>query len=77
MKGECVAAEVSVAIEPEMELEEISTSVVGLFDRLSAAGGTFETCSPILRMSVYRSRPEVAVARPSDANDPRRTSAAP
>jgi hypothetical protein len=30
MKGECVAAEVSVAIEPKMELEEISTSVVGL-----------------------------------------------
>jgi hypothetical protein len=30
MKRECVAAEVSVAIEPKMELEEISTSVVGL-----------------------------------------------
>jgi hypothetical protein len=30
MKRECVAAEVSVAIEPQMELEEISTSVVGL-----------------------------------------------
>jgi hypothetical protein len=29
MKRECVAAEVSVAIEPKMELEEISTSVVG------------------------------------------------
>jgi hypothetical protein len=30
MKRECVAAEVSVAIEPKMELEEIPTSVVGL-----------------------------------------------
>jgi len=30
MKRECVAAEVSVEIEPRMQLEEISTSVVGL-----------------------------------------------
>ena len=30
MKRECVAAEVSVAIEPKIKLEEISTSVVGL-----------------------------------------------
>jgi hypothetical protein len=30
MKRECVAAGVSVEIEPKIELEEISTSVVGL-----------------------------------------------
>jgi len=27
--------------------------------------GTFETCPPILRMSVHRGRPEVAVVRPN------------
>ena len=34
---------------------------------VSAAGmspfGTFETCPPILRMSVHRSRPDVAMVR--------------
>jgi hypothetical protein len=30
MKGECVAADVSVEIEPKIELEEISTSVARL-----------------------------------------------
>jgi hypothetical protein len=32
--------------------------------------GTFETCSPILRTSVHRGRPEVAVVRSNDANGP-------
>lgn len=74
MKRECVAAEVSVVIEPRMQLEEISTSVARLkFDRISAAGGTFETCPPILRMSVYRSRPEVPWSDQADANDPQQT----
>ena len=27
--------------------------------------GTFETCPPILSMSVHRGRPEVAVVRPN------------
>ena len=27
--------------------------------------GTFETCPPILRMSVHRGRPEVAAVRPN------------
>jgi hypothetical protein len=30
MKRECIAAEASVAVEPKMEYEEISMSVVGL-----------------------------------------------
>src|SRR5258708_2663251 len=42
---------------------------------VSEAGlGTFETCPPILRMSVHQGRPEVAVVRPTDANDPEQTS---
>jgi hypothetical protein len=31
----------------------------------SDANGTFETCPPILRMSVHRGTPEVAVVRPN------------
>jgi hypothetical protein len=31
--------------------------------RRESAAGTFETCLPILRMSVHRGRPEVAVIR--------------
>jgi hypothetical protein len=31
--------------------------------RVKSASGTFETCPPILRMSVHRGRPEVAVVR--------------
>jgi hypothetical protein len=30
---------------------------------MKSAFGTFETCPPILRMSVHRARPEVAVIR--------------
>ncbi len=30
-----------------------------------SVSGTFETCPPILRMSVHRGRPEVAVVRPN------------
>jgi hypothetical protein len=32
--------------------------------------GTFETCAPILRMSVHRIKPEVIGGRSNDANDP-------
>jgi hypothetical protein len=32
--------------------------------------GTFETCPPILRMSVHRGRPEVAVVRPNRRDGP-------
>jgi hypothetical protein len=38
--------------------------------RVKSLNGTFETCPPILRMSVHRGRPEVAVVRSTDANDP-------
>jgi len=67
MKRECIAAEVSVEIEPKIELEEISTPLVGLKFSIEFRPQvcTFETCPPILRMSVYRSRLEVAVVRPS------------
>src|SRR6266487_2355522 len=33
--------------------------------RMMSPIGTFETCLPILRMSVHRGRPEVAVVRPN------------
>jgi hypothetical protein len=37
-----------------------------LYSALREAGsGTFETCPPILRMSVHRARPDVAVVRPN------------
>ena len=35
--------------------------------------GTFETCPSILRMSVHRGRPEVAVVRSNRRDDPTRT----
>src|SRR5207245_2626762 len=36
----------------------------------SSATGTFETCPPILRMSVHRGRPEVAAVRQNRRDDP-------
>jgi hypothetical protein len=38
--------------------------------------GTFETCRLTMGMSVNRGRPEVAVSRQNDANDPFQTKAA-
>jgi hypothetical protein len=38
--------------------------------RSMAAAGPFATCLPVLRMSVHRGRPEVAVVRSDRANDP-------
>ena len=37
--------------------------------------GTFETCPPILRMSVHRGRPEAPWFGQTDANDPFQTRA--
>src|SRR6185369_14538391 len=36
--------------------------------------GTFQTCRPILKMSVHRGRSEVTSVGQTDANDPTRTS---
>jgi hypothetical protein len=60
MKRECVAAEVSVAIA-KMELEEISTSVVGLkFSiRISAASSTSRHCAATQHFSRFRSEADM------------------
>jgi hypothetical protein len=61
MKRECVAAEVSVAIEPKMELEDISTSVVGLKFSIefSAASGTSRHCAATQQFSRFRGEAEM------------------
>jgi hypothetical protein len=40
---------------------------------ITSVVGTFETCLPILRMSVHRGRPEVAVIRSNRCECPLRT----
>ena len=55
-------------------LPQLAASFIYRCDHSMSPVGTFETCPPILRMSVNRSRPEVAWSGKIDANDPKETS---
>jgi hypothetical protein len=51
------------AAEP-VSLHDSEIAANEVFDQVPmSTHGTFETCPPILRMSVHRGRPEVAVIR--------------
>jgi hypothetical protein len=76
MKRECVAAGVSVEIEPRMQLEEISTSVVGLQFSIDFR----PQVAPLRHARLSKECQFTGVDRKSpwsgqaDANDPQRTS---
>ena len=68
LRNKCLNLTKTCRLSPGSASERTSQS-----RKLMSPVGTFETCPPILRMSVHRSRPDVAVIQSTDANDPKRT----